>query len=163
MREGRSKICFQTIMKSNEQEPNIRWERIKEIAGKYGSELPIAEKVILLQFVQEDIRSHRENLAKQLATIDELLGNESPHGRTSMMAPKAPRKKRARREGSTPTTAEAIVQAMEAGKEMKIPAIVEAVTELKGKVSKPSINQALMKLVKEKKIKNVERGVYAKA
>jgi hypothetical protein len=156
------------------EEPNIRWERIKEIASKYGNDLPLSEKVILLQFLLEDIKSHREILAKQLASIDEILGNESPHGiiimgnesahgKRSTMAPRArPAKKRGRVTGGM-TTSDAIITALQSDGEMDIPTIRGKVEELKGKVSNASLNGSLMKLVKSKAIKNVSRGHYKRA
>jgi hypothetical protein len=64
-----------------------------------------------------------------------------------------------RRKGKI-TTTDAIIQSLANG-QLGVPAIVDKVSELKGKVSKASINQGLNQLKKKGAILNPSRGQYA--
>lgn len=84
-------------MKETTEEPNIRWQRISEIASKYGQNTTLDEKITLIKFVQQDIEQQRKQLESQLAEIQSLLGDNGAPA-PAAKKPRAPKtgKKRSR-------------------------------------------------------------------
>ncbi len=146
------------------EQPNERWERITTLAKDYAT-LSIADKVKLWKFIEKDLEAEREARAKELASIDKLLGVQSEAPRSTarpLMTGAGPVTRRKRTKGGM-TTAEAILKVLDGRNAMLILPITQAVQKLKGNVSMASINQTLGKLKREKKIKKVGRGLYEKA
>jgi hypothetical protein len=68
---------------------------------------------------------------------------------------------RGRRASGKMTVGDAILKALESGSPMKVAAIGEKASAAKGKkIGLPSLNQTLMRLKKDGKIANPERGQY---
>ena len=76
---------------------------------------------------------------------------------------KKPQSSRRGRTKGAISTADAVVQALAGGAKMDVEAIFEAVTGIKGEISKGSVNGALVGLKKAGKIKSTGRGEYQKA
>ncbi len=128
----------------------------------------------LKQYVllHQDIIEEKKRLEERLSEINDVLKGLQPWEPSAAftrakksMGGEIPvpftkgRGKRGRRSGGKLTTNEAILRALEGG-QLDVPTIVSKVSGLKGKASRPTVYQGLMKLKKDGKVTSPARGQY---